>query len=334
VAPRWGLTVPLNGIPLASHEPVFREAEALGYTDFWSAESDVDPWIVLALGAAWTTRATLGTAIVGAFTRGPAIIAVGAAAMGEAAPGRFVLGIGSGSNVTVERWNGGRFERPLTRVTEVVKAVRQALDGESMAVQGETLRVSGFRLGRPAPSRVAIYVAALQERMVRQAVRIADGVITNWLSAEDVRRVAAVVRDEARKVGKDPASYPIVCRISVCPTTDPRAREQFRRAVTAYLNVPVYRRFHQWLGRGDTLAEMNAKWDAGDRRGALAAVPERAIDELAVLGTPERCREHIRQYVASGVTVPVLNFMSLETDPAARAEESRTYLKALAPAQP
>src|SRR5882672_3499348 len=230
---RWGLTVPLNGIPLSAHEPVFREAEALGYTDFWSAESDVDPWIVLALGAAWTAHATLGTAIVGAFTRGPAIIAIGAAAMGEAAPGRFVLGVGSGSNVTVERWNGGRFAKPLTRVTEVVKAVRQALDGEAMAVQGETLSVSGFRLGRPVPARVPIYVAALQERMVRQAVRVADGVITNWLSAEDVKQVAAVVRDEARKVGKDPETYPIVCRMSVCPTTESgreqRAREQFRR---------------------------------------------------------------------------------------------------------
>ena len=331
MTPRWGLTVPLAGIPLAAHDVVFRDAEALGYTDFWSAESDVDPWIVLALGAAWTMRATLGTAIVGAFTRGPAIIAVGAAAMDEAAPGRFVLGIGSGSNVTVERWNGGRFERPLTRVTEVVAAVRQALDGEAMAVQGETLRVSGFRLGRPAPSRVPIYVAALQERMVRQAVRIADGVITNWLSADDVEQVAAVVRDEARRVGKDPERYPIVCRITVCPTTEPRAREQFRRAITAYLNVPVYRRFHQWLGRGNALAEMNAKWDAGDRRGALAAVPERAIDELAVLGTPEQCRDAIRRYVAAGVTVPVVNFMSLQTDAAARADESRAYLKALAP---
>jgi probable F420-dependent oxidoreductase len=333
--PRWGLTVPLNGIPLADHEPVYREAEALGYTDFWSAEADVDPWIVLALGAAWTSRATLGTAIVGAFTRGPAIIAVGAAAMGEAAPGRFVLGVGSGSNVTVERWNGGRFEKPLTRVTEVVKAVRQALDGEVMAVQGQTLTVSGFRLGRPLPARVPIYVAALQERMVRQAVRVADGVITNWLSADDVRQVAAVVRDEAHKVGKDPDTYPIVCRISVCPTTgsgsDPRAREQFRRAITAYLNVPVYRRFHQWLGRGEALAEMNAKWDAGDRRGALAAVPERAIDDLAVLGTPDECREHLQRFVANGVTVPVLNFMSLETDPAARAAESHAYLRALAP---
>ena len=329
--PRWGLTVPLAGIPLSDHEPVFREAEALGYTDFWSAESDVDPWIVLALGASWTSTATLGTAIVGVFSRGPGIIAIGAAAMGEAAPGRFVLGVGSGSNVTVERWNGGHFDRPLTRVTEVVQAVRQALDGVPVSVDGTTLKVSGFKLGRPAPYRVPIYVAALQERMVRQAVRVADGVITNWLSAEDVKQVAAVVRDEARKVGKDAASFPILCRISVCPTRDARAREQFRRAVTAYLNVPVYRRFHQWLGRGDALAEMNTRWDAGDRKGALAAVPERAIDELAVIGTPEECRDKLMRYVDNGVTVPILNFMNLATDTAARAAESRAMLKALAP---
>jgi probable F420-dependent oxidoreductase len=331
VRPRWGLTVPLAGIPLSDHEPVFREAEALGYTDFWSAESDVDPWIVLALGASWTSTATLGTAIVGVFSRGPGIIAIGAAAMGEAAPGRFVLGVGSGSNVTVERWNGGHFDRPLTRVTEVVQAVRQALDGVPVSVDGTTLKVSGFKLGRPAPYRVPIYVAALQERMVRQAVRVADGVITNWLSAEDVKQVAAVVRDEARKVGKDAASFPILCRISVCPTRDARAREQFRRAVTAYLNVPVYRRFHQWLGRGDALAEMNTRWDAGDRKGALAAVPERAIDELAVIGTPQECRDKLMRYVDNGVTVPILNFMNLATDPAARAAESRAMLKALAP---
>lgn len=323
--------MPLSGIPLHEHERVFREAEALGYTDFWSAEADSDPWMVLALGAAWTTRATLGTAIVGAFTRGPAIIAMGAAAMSEAAPGRFCLGIGAGSNVTVERWNGGRFERPLTRVTEVVQAVRQALDGEPMNLDGKTLKVSGFRLGRPAPARVPIYVAALQERMLRQAVRIADGVITNWLSAEDVKRVAAVVRDEAQRVGKDPAAIEIVARISVCPTEDANAREQYRRAITAYLNVPVYRKFHEWLGRGDRLRPMNERWEAGDRKGALAAVPPAVVDELGVFGTPDECRARLAAYVANGVTVPVLNFMNLEQDPAARGRESLAMLRAVAP---
>src|SRR5688500_10473448 len=167
--------------------------------------------------------------------------------------------------------------------------------------------------------------------MIRQAVRVADGVITNWLSADDVRQVAAVVRDEAQKAGKDPASFPILCRISVCPTREPRARDQFRRAVTAYLNVPVYRRFHQWLGRGAALAEMNARWDAGDRKGALAAVPERAIDGFAVSGPPDEGREKLARYVENGVTVPILNCMSLETDAVARAAESRAMLKALAP---
>ena len=167
--------------------------------------------------------------------------------------------------------------------------------------------------------------------MIRQAVRIADGVITNWLSAEDVKQVAAVVRDEAHKIGKDPSAFPILCRISVSATGEARAREQFRRAVAAYLNVPVYRTFHQWLGRGDALAEMNARWDAGDRRGGLAAVPGRAPGELAVFGRPEEGRDKIARYVENGVTVPILNFMNLETEPAARAAESRAMLQALAP---
>lgn len=331
---RWGLTVPLSGISLAKHPDVFREAEALGYTDFWTYESDVDPWIPLAIAATSTARATLGPAIVGAFTRGPAIIATAAQAMAEAAPGRFALGIGSGSNVTVERWNGGRFARPLTRVTEVVQAVRQALDGQTMEVAGQTLTVSGFRLGRPVPARVPIYVAALQERMLRQAVRIADGVITNWLSAADVRTVADVVRDEARAAGKDPASIAIACRIFVCPTSEPdRAREQFRRHMTAYLNVPVYRRFHAWLGREPLLREMHARWDGGDRKGALAAAPDRAVEELCIIGDAATCRRGIAAYCDNGVTIPIVRLVNLEHEPAATAAESLRMMRDAAPAR-
>lgn len=329
MAPRWGLTVPLAGISLREHERVYREAEDLGYTDFWSSEADVDPWIPLALGAAWTTRATLGTAIVGAFTRGPAIIAMGAAAMGEAAPGRFVLGLGSGSNVTVERWNGVAFEKPLTRVTEVVQAVRQALDGEATNVQGRTLRVSGFRLGRPAPYRVPIYVAALRERALRVAARIADGVITNWLSPDNARRIAGIVREEERAAGKPPGSVEIVARLFTCPTDDlGRTRDAFRRHVTAYFNVPVYRKYQEWLGRGTLLREMHERWDAGDRRGALAAVSDEVLSEVAVIGTPAECRERLLAYAAAGVTVPVLALMNF-AEPDERAAEALRMLRAL-----
>lgn len=330
-ARRWGVTVPLAGISLADHVRVYREAEDRGYTDFWSAESDVDGVVPVALAAAWTTRATLGTAILGVFNRGPALLAMTAAALAEAAPGRFCLGVGSGSNVNVERWNGVPFARPLTRVGEVVRAVRMALDGEQMNLDGETLKVSGYRLGRPVPSRIPIFIAALQEKMLRQAVRLGDGVCLTWVSAEDVRQVVGVVRDEAAKVGKDPGAFEVMCRINICPTDDPRAREAYRRAITAYLNVPVYRRYHAWLGRGEMLRPMQERWDAGDRRGALAAVPDRVIDDVGVFGTPDECHAHVERFVANGVTIPVLNFMNMETEAEAKGEESWEMLRAMAP---
>jgi probable F420-dependent oxidoreductase len=329
--PRWGLTVPLLGIPLAEHAQVYREAEERGYTDFWSAESDVDGVVPLALAAAWTKRATLGTAILGVFNRGPALLAMTAAALAEAAPGRFCLGVGSGSSVNAGRWNGATFERPLTRVGDMVKAVRMALDGQQMNYDGETLTVSGYRVGRPPPERVPIYIAALQERMLRQAVRLGDGVCLTWVSAEDMKQVMAVVRDEAVKAGKDPAAFEVMCRINITPTNDPRAREAYRRAITAYLNVPVYRGYHAWLGRGEMLRAMHEHWDAGDRRTALASVPDRIIDELGVFGTPDECRAHVARFVANGVTIPVLNFMNVETDAAKRGEESWAMLRAMAP---
>jgi alkanesulfonate monooxygenase SsuD/methylene tetrahydromethanopterin reductase-like flavin-dependent oxidoreductase (luciferase family) len=213
----------------------------------------------------------------------------------------------------------------------MVRAIRMALDGEQMNYEGETLKVSGYRVGRRPPARVPIYIAALQERMLRQAVRLGDGVCLTWVSADDIARIMSVVRDESQRVGKDLADFQVMCRINITPTDDPRAREAYRRAITAYLNVPVYRDYHAWLGRGEALRAMHERWDAGDRRGALAQVPDPVIDELGVFGTPDECRAHVARFVTQGVTIPVLNFMNVETDVARRGEESWAMLRAMAP---
>ena len=78
------------------------------------------------------------------------------------------------------------------------------------------------------------------------------------------------------------------------------------RDVAAYLNVPVYRAFHEWLGRTPQLQQMWDLWEAGDRQGALAAIPEEVIDQLIVHGSPEECRAHIQRYIDNGVTTPTL----------------------------
>src|SRR5262249_62411732 len=126
-----------------------KDAETWGYTDAWSFEVDgVDCFSPLAVvGLATTMR--VGTAIANVYTGGPATLAVCAAGLDEIAPGRFCLGIGSGSQPIVETWNGGTFERPVTRVREMVQFLRRALHGERVVFRGETIAVDGFRLTRP-----------------------------------------------------------------------------------------------------------------------------------------------------------------------------------------
>ena len=73
------------------------------------------------------TTVALGTAIVPAYTRSPACLAQSVASMADAAPGRVAIGIGSSSNVIVERWNGIPFVEPYKKVRDVVRFLRDAL---------------------------------------------------------------------------------------------------------------------------------------------------------------------------------------------------------------
>jgi probable F420-dependent oxidoreductase len=309
---RYGVTVPFDGVPLHAHRDWFIELADLGYTDVWSAEiNGADAFTPLALAAAWEPSLRLGTAIVPAFTRGPALTAQSAAALADAAPGRFVLGVGSSSNVIVEAWNGIPFDRPYQRTRDLVRFLRRALTGERVDAEFETFSVRGFTLGLVADPPVPILVAALRPGMLRLAGHEADGAITNWLSPEDVTRVAPIVHDAA---GGEPRE--VAARIFVAPIADADvARAGGRFVLNTYLNVPVYAAFHEWLGRGDVLADMWRLWRAGDRKGAAAAIPDTVVDDLLVWGPPEACREQIAAYVENGVTTPILALLPFGYDP-------------------
>ena len=305
------MTIPFAGVRLADHEEWFRELVDLGYTDVWSAEADgADGFTPLVLASVWAPELRLGVAIIPAFTRGPAVLAQSVAALADAAPGRFVMGIGSSSNVIVERWNGIPFEEPYQRTRDAVRFLKAALQGEKIKQAYDTFEVNGFRCGIVPEVAPPILVAALREGMLRMAGREADGAIINWLSAEDVKTVAPIVH--AQGEGKE-----IVARIFVCPSTDTETvRAQAKRAIAAYLNVPVYAAFHQWIGRGDRLQPMWDAWTDGDRKLALEVIPDEVVDELIIHGSPEACREHIGRYVEAGVTTPALSIMGFaDVDP-------------------
>ncbi|GLZ10201.1 LLM class F420-dependent oxidoreductase [Actinomadura sp. NBRC 104425] len=295
---RWGLTIPMTGVPLAEHREIVAGLADLGYTDVWSAETNgADAFTPLALASQWAPRLRLGPAIVPAYTRGPALLAQHAATLADLAPGRFVLGIGTSSDTIVQRWNGIAFDEPYKRVRDTLRFLRRALAGEKVTEDYATFSVKGFRLEKAPDTPPPIVLAALRPGMLRLAAREADGAITNWLSPKDVRTVRGVIGDEPE----------LIARLFVCPTADAdEARRVGRWMIAAYMTVPVYRAFHEWLGRGEALAPMNEAWAAGDRKKALEVIPDEVVDDLIVHGPPEACRERIREYVDNGLTTPIV----------------------------
>ena len=319
---RWGITIPFDGLTLANHRDILQELESLGYTDMWSAEAmGNDGFSPLMLAAAWTSRPTLGTAIIPAFTRGPALLAQSAASLAEAAPGRAAIGIGTSSNVIVQNWNAIPFERPYQHTRDAVRFLRAALNGEKIDQAYETFTVKGFRLARVPEVKPPILIAGLRPGMLRLAGSESDGAIINWLSADDVPKVTAVVNEAAAAAGAmDPKQ--IVARIFVCPNPDVDVvRKGARMAIAAYLNVPVYAAFHEWLGNGPRLQGMWDAWKAGDRPAALAAIPDDLVDDLVVHGTAAECKAKLQRYVDAGVTTPVMAILPFGIDPVQAARD-------------
>jgi probable F420-dependent oxidoreductase len=271
-------------------------------------------------------------AIANVYTRGPVMLAQTAASLADLAPGRFVLGIGSGSQPIVEQWNSMKFDRPATRVKEMVQFLRPALAGERVVFEGKTFSVDGFRLTRPASEPVPIHVAALREGMLKIAGQVADGVCINWLSAKDVKKSVAVVREAARAAGRDPEAIEVTARLMVnIDRPGPDKDITMRRHICAYLNVPVYREFHEWLGRSEALKGMWDNWEAGDRKAATAALRDDTVDELIINGTPEERRAHVKRYMDAGVDTVFMSFSTGERDAETRAKLVRQALRDHAP---
>jgi probable F420-dependent oxidoreductase len=306
---RLGMTIPLQGLELPAHERFVRELEGLGYTDVWTSEAqDLDGFVPLALASQWSRTLRLGCACFPVQTRGPALLAMSAAALALAAPGRFVLGIGSSSEFIVSQQNARPFERPFAYTRDMARFLRAALAGESTRHEYESFRVRGFALRRKLAEPPPILVAALRPGMLELAGREADGAILNYVAPEDLPKVIPHVR----KVGEKE----IAARIYVCPTREAeKVRAVARASIAAYFGVPTYRAHQEWLGNAGLFAVMWERAAAGDWKGARAALSDEAVDRYYIHGPAEYCRERIAAYHEGGVDTPILGLVEEAMDP-------------------
>jgi probable F420-dependent oxidoreductase len=296
---RWGLTLPFPGVTLHDHRALVQRAESAGYDDLWTGETNgPDGFTPLALAAAWTERMRLGTGVVNPFTRGPGVLAQHAAALQDASGGRFCLGIGSSSNVIVERWNDVPFEKPLSKVRWAVEALRPVLAG------GRGL--GGFKLETPPATPPPIYVAALRDRMLALGGEIGDGTFVNFLPLSALPHVTGQIRAGEAAGGKPEGSSDVVCRFFCVPQPPEEGLGLARFLFAAYGTVPVYEAFFRSLGWGDALDPMVTAWRDGDRQLALERSPDDLIREIFIFGSPDEMKARLDEFEAGGISTFVL----------------------------
>jgi 5,10-methylenetetrahydromethanopterin reductase len=277
-------------------------AERCGFDDVWLPDHYFlrEAYAALALIAARTERVRLGTAVVSAVLRHPALLASAAATIDEISDGRAVVGIGPGGHEFAGQL-GLPIKRPLSVTKEAVQIVRELLRGET-TFAGREFVLTSARLGWPT-REVPIYIAARGPRMLELAGAVADGVITHGLAPTHVEYVRERVRAGAEQVGRDPAA----CEI--CLMFDADIDEDVERAVGrlaprsvvvaggSYSEemLPIY-------GLDpDQVAPLRAAVRDGDMESAASLVTPEIVNAFFFAGNAQQFAQRIEEFANGGV---------------------------------
>jgi probable F420-dependent oxidoreductase len=325
------VSIPLDGFGLGECIDLAQHLESLGYTDVWTSEiGGADGFSVLAAVASRTTQVRLGTAVTPVFTRPAALIAMSAATLQGLSGGRFCLGLGSSTDVIVERWMGLPMTRPLTRVRETLEAVQLALSGTRVDFQGETITVQDFRLQLPEIDLVPIVLGALGPKMLRLAGEVADGVILSHAALPMMPRLLEAFRQGVTASGRDVEDVDVIHRVPVAVDEDEQTLHSvLRRELAGYGRSRFYNAFFDRQGYEAEAQGMRDAWARRDSRAAAEAVSTRMLEDMFVFGTLDACRTKLQSYRAAGVRTPVILPISVDPDPQVRKERRIRLLEHL-----
>ena len=307
-------------------------AESLGYDSVWMAEGHGgDQFAILGAVAAQTERVKLGTCISSVFVRSAPTIAMSAAVVDQLSGGRFILGLGSSHKVQVEPEHGVPYAKPVTRVRETAAVVRALLRDGRVSYRGETVTIENYELWfEPFRPSLPIYFSAVRPKLLGVCGEEADGVILVFTTLDTAAEVRAHIAAGAERAGRDPGAVDVTSLIPTAASETPaEAFDALRPGIAMYTGFfPRYNRVAVDQGFGEEAAAIAEAWARGDREAANRAVSDAHVDSVCIAGAPERCRERIAAYQASGIDLPMIAPMAFGPNAKAMAEAS---IRACAP---
>ena len=292
----------LTGGSARANVKLARRAEDAGFDAVFGVEFfNQHAFATLGAIAHATQRVRLGTGIANAFTRSPVVHGTAALDLDELSGGRFVLGLGSGTRRMNEEWFGVPYARPAARMAELVRLLRAlfgAARGVGFRFEGEFWRIAIPVFSRPGAPRdaIPIWVAGVNERMVRAAGATADALVGHPIASRRWHRERTLpwLRRAEAAAGRAPGS----CRLApyVMTSIHPdraAARRECKGQIGFYFTVSVYHTLLDFHGLPEVAAACRAALGRFDVRAMAEAIPDALVDEIALVATPDEAEERL-----------------------------------------
>ena len=284
------------------------KAEESGYDGVWSAETNHDPFLPIAIGAAATEKLEFGTGIAVAFARNPMTLAVLANDLQLLTKGRFMLGMGSQIKPHITKRFSMPWSHPAPRMRELILAIRAIWrtweTGEPLAFRGEfythTLMTPFFDPGPNPYGNPKILLAAVGELMTEVAGEVGDGFLVHGFSTERYLREVSLPALErgAAKAGKTRAdltvSYPGFIVTGPDEQSMAKAAKGVRDQIAFYGSTPAYRPVLELHGWGDLQSELNTLSKRGEWVQMGELIDDDILNAFAVVAPLDQVAAEVR----------------------------------------
>jgi alkanesulfonate monooxygenase SsuD/methylene tetrahydromethanopterin reductase-like flavin-dependent oxidoreductase (luciferase family) len=289
-----------SGSPLSGYKgfvQLARETEDAGFCGVFIPEAVNDALMCSFAVANATTRISIGTWIVNVYLREPALCAIAAEMVQEAAEGRFILGLGVSHRPALEA-RGIDMGNARAHLRSTTVTIRKAFRGE--------LEMFGVKF--PSPGQpIPIYFAALALETSKLGGELADGLMLYMCTPERMRKSIDAANQVARDSGRAAGSLTMTCGLPVFLHDDLKiAYESARRGLAFYGALPYYNRIISKSGFAQAAARIMEAAKRRDSAAMAAAITNELADAVALIGPASRCIERLEAYRTQGAEVLIL----------------------------
>jgi F420-dependent oxidoreductase-like protein len=332
---RLGLVTGYSDARMGLPMDTILEAEKAGFDSVWTAEAyGSDAITPLSWIAALTKKIRLGTAIMQMPARTPAATAMTAMTLDALSGGRFMLGIGPSGPQVVEGWHGVPYGKPLQRTREYIDIVRMILAREvPLEHHGKEFDIpytgpGASGLGKPLKSilhgrkDMPIYTASISPKGIALSAEIADGVIPVWMNPDRWDIYDGPVKEGFAKSGgrKSMDNFEVAPFVTCVMGPDlEKCRMPVKGMMALYIggmgarNKNFYNDYAKRLGYEDEAVKIQDLYLSGKKAEAMALVPDKLVDEVALVGNRERIADRLKAWKQSPVKTMLIGTGDINT---------------------